>query len=151
MRSLLVACLLISSLARSVASAAEPPPTTTPDVLHGERYDGRKAPPEVRKNALVVPRLFLAVPRLVMRGIGRAAKPLMEWNERKHIAERVVGALTSDDGLVGVRPVINYELAFRPSFGVLYFNDRLPGGGHLMVSSAMAGPETILQNGHVTV
>jgi hypothetical protein len=146
MRTLLIALLLIGSIAR-----ATEPSTTPPDVVHGERYDGRKPQRSARYYWLAVPRLILAVPRLVVLGIGAAAKPAMEWNERQHVAERVVGALTSNDGLIGVRPVINFELNFRPSFGVLYFNERLPRGARVTVSTAFGGPETILQNAHATL
>jgi hypothetical protein len=146
MRTLLVAVVLAGSIARAGEPASAPP-----DVLRGERYDGRQLKRPARDYLLVVPRLVLLPPRLLMLGLGAVAKPVMEWNERKHVVEQVVGALTSSDGLVGVRPVINYELSFRPSFGVLYFNDRLPRGAHLTVSTAIGGPETILQNAHVTV
>jgi hypothetical protein len=144
MRTLLVALLCIGSVARADS-------TTPPDVLHGERYDGRKKKLPARSYLYAAPRVMLAPLRLVVLGVGAALKPAMEWNERKHVAERVVGALTSSDGLVGVRPVINYELNFRPSFGVLYFNERVPRGGRLTVSSAIGGPETILQNAHLTL
>ncbi len=146
MRTLLIALLLVGPAAR----AAEPS-TAPPDVLHGERYDGRAPQRSTKKYWLAVPRLLLLPPRLLVRGLGAAAKPAMEWNERDHVAERVIGALTSEDGLVGVRPVINYELDFRPSFGVLYFNERLPGHARVTVSTAFGGPETILQNAHATV
>ncbi|MDB4969690.1 MAG: hypothetical protein JWN44_5379 [Myxococcales bacterium] len=146
MRTLLAAFLLMSAVARAGEALSRPP-----DVLHGERYDGRNVKRPARDYLLVVPRLLLVPPRLLMLGLGAVAKPALEWNERKHVAERVVAALTSSDGLVGVRPVFNYELNFRPSFGALYFNDRLPRGAHLTASTAIGGPETILQSAHVTV
>ena len=127
----------------SVARAREKAP---PDVLRGERYDGRKPTRSARPYLLAVPRLLLLPPRLLVLGLGAGLKPVLEWNERRHVAERVIGALTSDDGLVGVRPVFNYELGYQPSFGVLYFDDR--GGAEVRVSSAFGGPETILQSLH---
>jgi len=63
----------------------------------------------------------------------------------------VNAALTSNDGLIGVRPVINYEATFRPSFGVLYFNDRLPHGMQMRLSSALGGPEVLAQDARLTI
>src|SRR5439155_25001229 len=148
MRSLVLAGLVATMLVGGVARAAD---SKAPDVRHGERYDGRDARPSVRPYLLAVPRLLLVVPRLAVRGIDAAARPLMQWNEREHIAERVVGALTSDDGLIGVRPAVNFESGYRPSFGVLYFTERLPRGTRVTVSSAIGGPETLLQDAHATV
>src|SRR5262249_48197918 len=49
------------------------------------------------------------------------------------------------------RPVFHYELAFRPSAGISYFNDRLPHGARATVSTEIGGLETIMQSARVTV
>jgi hypothetical protein len=144
MRNMLVSLILFSA----VAAAQE---TTPPDVERGERYDGRKVRTWPKKAALAVPRAILGVPRLVFLGLSAVAKPTMEYAERHHIPERVLAAITSPDGKEGVRPVLDYELAFRPSFGVLYFNDRIRDGGRFTVSLATGGPDTIITGAHATV
>jgi hypothetical protein len=146
MRTLLVAMFLVGSAMPASAANDDPP-----DVLHGERYDGRTRPSSARKYLLAVPRGLLLVPRLFMKGLGAVAKPLMEWSERNHVPERVNDALTSSDGLVGVRPVIDFELAFKPSFGALYFNNRIGRGAQLGISTAFGGPEIVLQSVHLTL
>jgi hypothetical protein len=135
----LVALVFVGSLARAQEQAP-------PDVLKGERYDGRKPQRSAKPYLLAVPRMLLLPPRLLVLGIGYGLKPLLEWNERQHVAERVIGVLTSEDGLVGVRPVFNFELGYQPSFGVLYFNDR--HDAQIRVSTAIGGPETILESVH---
>jgi hypothetical protein len=145
MRTLLVSFLL-------VAGAAQAQEAAPPDVAHGERYDGRDPQPSPAKRYLLaVPRLLLAPPRLLVRGLDAALKPALEWNERRHIAERVVGAITSEDGKVGVRPVIDYVAGYRPSFGISYFNERLPLDSRVTVSSAIGDLSTLQQNVHVTI
>jgi hypothetical protein len=141
MRTLLLVVLSWSL----VAHAAEPAPTP-PDVLHGERYDGLPQRRSTKKYWLAVPRALLAVPRLTLKGIGAVAKPAMELSERYHIPERVNAVITSQDGLIGVRPIVNYEQGFEPSFGALYFNRRLPHHAEATVSSAIGGPELLLED-----
>jgi hypothetical protein len=146
MQALLVVLLCMGPIAPARASAETPP-----DVLRGERYDGRAPQPSTRAALLAVPRLVLAVPRLVVRGLGAVAKPVMEWNEREHAYQHVLAALTAKDGREGVRPVFHYELAFRPSAGIVYFNHRLPHGTQASVSTEIGGLETFIQNARVTV
>jgi hypothetical protein len=143
--------LLVMLLGMGTATPASAAAETPPDVLHGERYDGRAPQPSTRDGLLAFPRLVLAVPRLLVRGIGAAAKPVMEWNEREHVYQNVVAALTSKDGREGVRPVFHWELAFRPTVGIGYFNHRLPHGARASVSTELGGLETIIQNARVTV
>jgi Omp85 superfamily domain len=145
MRTLVVTILL-------AAGAAQAQEAAPPDVAHGERYDGRDPQPSSAKRYLLaVPRLLLAPPRLLVRGLDAALKPVMEWNEREHVAERVVGAITSKDGKIGVRPVVDYVAGYRPSFGILYFNERLPNDARVTVSSAIGDLHTMQQNAHVTI
>jgi hypothetical protein len=144
MRALLIGVLMIGPL----AMAEEPTP---PDVLHGERYDGRVVERPRSDYALAVPRAILLVPRLLVAGLGAAAKPGMEWAERRRIPERVMAAITAEDGREGIRPVINYELGYRPSFGILYFYERIPRDGRFTLSIATGGPDAILASTHLTL
>jgi hypothetical protein len=145
MRTLLIAAVLVAA---GTARAEEPTP---PDVVHGERYDGRDRQRSARPYLLAVPRVVLGIPRLLMRGLDAAAKPLMEWNERRHVAERVIGAVTTDDGKIGVRPVIDYVAGYRPSFGLLFFDERLPRDARVTMSAAIGDQHTMQQTVHATV
>jgi hypothetical protein len=124
----------------------EAPQAQAPDPRLGERYDGRPQRPSAKKYLLAVPRVILGVPRLVMKSVAAVAKPVMEWSERERVPETITSAITSWDGLIGVRPVIDYQLAFRPSGGMLYFNNRFGGGAGVIISSATGGAEVMLHN-----
>jgi hypothetical protein len=123
--------------ATSGASDAE---AGAPDVLRGERYDGRAARRPARDLWLALPRLLLAPPRLVVRGLGAAARPLVEWSERNHVPETLASAITSADGRIGVRPTVDYQNEFKPSFGLSFFDQRLWRDLRLTVSAAFGGP-----------
>jgi len=151
MRTIVVGILLCTG---SIAAADEPDAApaqevTPPDVAHGERYDGRTVETWPKKAALAVPRALLAVPRLIVYGVGAGAKPLLEYNERHHVAERVLAAITTPDGKEGVRPAFDYEAGFRPSFGAMYFNDRVPNDGRFTTSILFGGPDTIVGGAHL--
>jgi Omp85 superfamily domain len=143
MRILIVMALVLGAGARTLDAA------TPPDVAHGERYDGRPKQSRAGRQALLaVPRALLAVPRLLVKGLAAAGRPMMEWNERHHVMERVNEALTSKDGLVGLRPEFDWQLAYKPSFGALYFNNH--HGVKLSLSSATGGPDIVLARAHAT-
>jgi hypothetical protein len=143
--------VVIALLALESLALAEGAPSQPPDVLGGERYDGRTMERSSRSDALFVPRLLLTIPRSLVRSLGIAARPVMEWSERNHVPDRVIAALTSEDGLEGVRPVVEYELSYRPAFGIQYFNNRLPKGAQLAISTATGGPEVILGDARLKV
>lgn len=107
------------------AAAAEPPP----DPSRGERFDGRRSDPAAarREAALAVPRLLLVLPRLVWRALFVPVGLTTRWIERHHVFQRVLDAITSRDGLVGVRPVVNIVSGIQPIFGLSYFNLRALG------------------------
>ncbi|HEY1585678.1 MAG TPA: hypothetical protein VGH63_08315, partial [Polyangia bacterium] len=144
MRALLITILLL-------AGAAQAQEATPPDVVNGERYDGRDKQSSAQPYLLAVPRLILVVPRLIVRGLDAVAKPAMEWNEREHVAERALATITSEDGKVGVRPVIDYVTGYRPSFGISYFNQRLPYDARVTASTAIGDLDTFQQNLHATI
>ncbi len=123
---------------------------TAPDVLHGERYDGRPAQPPRKQPGRALARALLTPPRLFIAGLGAVAKPAMEWNERDHVQQHITAALTSDDGLIGVRPVVNYEASFTPSFGLLLFDNRLPAGMRSQLSSAFGGPHVLANDARLS-
>jgi hypothetical protein len=117
-----------------------------------DRLDGRLPAPDPRKEALVVPRLLLAVPRLVFRGLAIAIGGAARVNERYRIYDHVMDALTTDDGLIGVRLAFDFASDLRPIAGLSFFYDRafgadtsfdarfLTGGPDLIVAGAHARP-----------
>ena len=61
--------------------------------------------------------------RLVFWPIGKVAR----WQEKTHILQRTVDAITSADGQVGVRPVFDFVTGYRATVGASVFNRRLLG------------------------
>jgi len=75
----------------------------------------------------VVPRLLLVLPRLVWRALFVPVGLGARWFERRHVLQRVLDAITSRDGLVGVRPTVGITSGILPIFGLSYFNLRALG------------------------
>src|SRR5260370_40871150 len=93
MRSPVLVALLLGT---SIASAGET--AAPPDVLHGDRYDGRAPQKSARKYVLAVPRAILAVPRLLVRRIAAAARPALSGGGRNPGPQRGDAALTPHHG-----------------------------------------------------
>jgi outer membrane protein assembly factor BamA len=108
------------------AAEAQAPP---PDPRKGESYDGREHGATWKDDLLVVPQLILTVPRLVLRAlfwpIGAAAR----WLDKEHAVERMMAAMTSDDGLIGVRPEVAFVTGYSATFGLSFFDDKIFGPG----------------------
>jgi hypothetical protein len=137
--------LAVLLLSVQVARAAEPP-----DPRRGERHDGRTVTRTPRDRALFVPRLVLAPIRLVIDGVAYQARMGMEFEQRHHVMQRLTDALTSEDGLIGVRPVISWALSFQPSAGLHFFHDRLLGPGTAFnLTFTTGGPEIIFAHAHL--
>jgi hypothetical protein len=125
------------------AAAEAPPvcgtasPDTPPDPRCGEALDGREVPlppgSQVGKAALYVPRQI---------GLGltwpfwRSA----DFIERHHIQDWYKALLTSDDGLVGVRPELNISTGLLPTFGAHFFYRRMPDDAEFRATAVTAGP-----------
>ncbi|MGZ3441031.1 MAG: BamA/TamA family outer membrane protein, partial [Polyangia bacterium] len=60
-------------------------------------------------------------------------------NERYQIYDRVLRALTSDDGLVGVRPAFDFMLDYRPVVGASFFDERMFGPRTALYARAEVG------------
>ncbi len=124
-RAALTLMLCLVAFARAApARGDEPPP---PDPSSPEFPTGRVPDPGVRNELLLVPRLVLAVPRAVVRGVAVPVRGVLVLNERYQIYDRVLRALTSADGLVGVRPAFDFMLDYRPVLGLSFFDDRIAG------------------------
>jgi len=100
-------------------SCALPAATRPPDPRCGETLDGREpADPTAARRA---GQIALAAPRAITRV---ALWPLVEgaeFLEYHRVIDRLRAFLTSDDGLVGVRPDLQYSSSFLPSGGLRLF------------------------------
>jgi hypothetical protein len=135
-----------AAAAQQTASAADPacaaPETERPpDPRCGEALDGRTtAPPP-----LTVARAALTVPRLATKAIFWPVVQASEVVERYQLVDWMDAILTTDDGLVGVRPIVHYSTSFLPSGGARFFYDRLPGqGSEIAGQFQTAGPQVML-------
>lgn len=133
----------------SVQVAADPPPCTgpasdrAPDPRCDETLDGRVT--AGLSADLAVQRAALAVPRFVVRGLFWPVVETTDVVEHNHLIDWMHVLLTTDDGLVGVRPVINYSTSFLPSGGARFFYRRLPGPGSEVAGLfETAGPAVML-------
>jgi Omp85 superfamily domain len=120
--------LLLLSLCSSAAAAEPAPVPPPPDPAAGERRDGRTVDPsKAHERALAVPRALLAPFRYLFKLIGWSVKPGADFDEHHHVHERVYNLTTSPDGLIGIRPVLNYQTRYIPEFGLRYFDHRTLG------------------------
>ena len=136
---LLVACL----------AGAEAPP---PDPSRGDSYDGVEHHPDATDDALAVPRIVLAPVRLVVKAIAVPFHHLLDWDEVNHVHENIFAAVSSRDGMIGVRPAFLYSISFAPVIGLRFFDRRLlgpktdfevtsmTGGVHIFYGSVTARP-----------
>jgi len=111
-----------------------------PDPRCGESLDGRGPPPP----APAVTRAALAVPRVAARVAFWPVVHTTELVERYQLIDWMDAVLTTDDGLIGVRPIIHYSTSFLPSGGLRFFDDRLPGAGTEIAGQFQtAGPDVL--------
>jgi hypothetical protein len=114
-----------------------------PDLRCGERLDGRTAaePSAARK----VGQAALAVPRVATRAAFWPVVNTADAIESRHVVDWARAVLTTDDGLIGVRPELQYSTSFAPSGGLRLFYRRLPGpGSEVMLRGRTAGPAIVL-------
>jgi len=104
-----------------------PPESRPPDPRCGEALDGRR-PPEP-PSALIVPRAVLWVPRLTSRVVFWPVVRTSDLVESNRVLGWARSILTTDDGLVGVRPELRYSTSFISTAGLRLFWKRLPGAG----------------------
>ena len=143
-RLIALACLLVAARAAAGEPTDEPPP---PAPTSPEFPSGRAPAPDVRDELLVVPRLVLAVPRALVRVIAAPVRGALVLNERYQLYDRVLAALTSADGLVGVRPAFDFMLDYRPVFGLSFFDERILGPRTTLDARAETGGERLVVAG----
>jgi hypothetical protein len=111
-----------------------------PDPRCGETLDGREAqlPPGSQAG-----KAALYLPKQLAKG---AVWPLWkgaDFVEDHHIADWYRAILTSDDGLVGVRPEVNISTGLLPTVGAHFFYRRLPDDAQFGATAVTAGPPVI--------
>ena len=114
-----------------------------PDPRCGERLDGRE--PTEPSTGRQVARAALAVPRLATKAAFWPIVKTTDFLEYHHVVDWGRALLTTDDGLVGVRPELQYSTSFLPTGGARFFYRRLPGpGSEVMARFRTAGPAVML-------
>lgn len=129
-RQTLALAVLVCGLLGGRASAVEPPvpPGPPPDPTRGDRYDGRARGPLMTPNeALVVPRLLFSPIRLALDAVAAPVQSLLTWEERNHVLGTILRALSTEDGMIGLRPAFLYSISFTPIVGVRVFDRKLLG------------------------
>lgn len=122
---------------------ALPAEQRAPDPRCGESLDGRTAaePSTARR----VGQAALLVPRVATRAVFWPVVTTVDFLEYHRVIDHARAFLTTDDGLVGVRPELQYSTSFLPTGGLRVFYRRLPGpGSELMTRFRTAGPEVFL-------
>jgi len=121
---------------------AGPDSERPPDPRCGETLDGR-APAEP-STARKVGQAVLAVPRLATQAAFWPVVKTADAAENYHVVDRMRAILTTDDGLVGVRPDVQYSTSFVGSGGLRFFYRRLPGpGSEIMLRARTGGPSIV--------
>jgi hypothetical protein len=138
---------MIPLVALILAAGADPcaPPdgTRAPDPRCGEALDGRR--PAEPSPARKVGQAVLAVPRVATQVAFWPVVKTADVVESRHLFDWAQAILTTDDGLVGVRPELQYSTSFAPSGGLRFFYRRLPGpGSEIMVRARTGGPAVVL-------
>jgi hypothetical protein len=119
---------------------AGPAEGRAPDPRCGDTLDGRVP----FTTPVTATRAALAVPRLAARAVFWPVVRTSEAVEHYQLLDRMTALLTTDDGLVGVRPVIHYSTSFIPSGGLRFFYDRLPGAGSEIAGQLQTGGPRVL-------
>jgi hypothetical protein len=122
-------------------SCAEPADTRAPDPRCGEELDGRSGEQQTPAGVEAA-RAVLWMPRMASRAVLWPVVQTSGFVERNHLQNWMTALLTSDDGLVGVRPLLTYATSFLPTIGAHVFYRRLPG--ELGAAARTAGPDVIM-------
>ncbi len=116
-----------SDTAPNAAPCTLPAADRPPDPRCGETLDGRV--PAGPSSGLAVSRAALLVPRLATRAILWPVVETSDVVEHYRLLDWLRAITTTDDGKVGIRPIINYSTTFLPTGGARFFYRRLPGTG----------------------
>jgi hypothetical protein len=143
---LLIAALLLSEPSEAAEPATDPCAAAeeerAPDPRCGETLDGRTAAtPSIARRA---GQAALAVPRVATQVALWPVVKTADVLEHYQVGDWARAIMTTDDGLVGVRPELQYSTSFAPSVGLRFFYRRLPGAGsEVMLRGRTAGPDIV--------
>jgi hypothetical protein len=130
--------------ANQAADCAQPVEGRAPDPRCGEALDGRAAPP-LPSTTHTVAQIALLPPRAIAAGLFYPLVQTADVVEAYHVQNWLEAWLTSDDGNVGVRPIVKYATGFAPTVGMRFFYRRLPGeGSGVSASFQTAGPSVLI-------
>jgi hypothetical protein len=141
---------LAVALGAAPARAADPGPSDcaaptadrAPDPRCGETLDGREpAPPSAARQAS---RVALWVPRAAAAGLFWPVVETSDAYEAHHVGDWLQAWLTTDDGKIGVRPMLTYATGFLPTAGLRFFDKRLPGDGTGFGASFQTAGQSVL-------
>jgi hypothetical protein len=139
----LIGALGAGAAARAQDPCARPAGERAPDLRCGEPLDGRS--PAEPPASLAAARIALTPPRLVAGAVLWPVVKTTDVVEHYRLLGWMEAVLTSDDGLVGVRPVLHYTTSFTSTAGARLFFRRLPGAGsEIGVSFQTAGPDIVI-------
>jgi hypothetical protein len=138
--------LLAAPASRAAApdpgDCAAPAGERAPDLRCGEALDGREpAPASVTRQAS---RVALWVPRAAAAGFFWPVVETSDAYEAHHVGDWLQAWLTSDDGKIGVRPLLTYATGFLPTAGLRVFDRRLPGEGSSVGASFQTAGASVL-------
>ena len=145
MTPLLIAALLATAvgdppLVPAADPCAGPVEDRPPDPRCGDALDGRSPP----GTPLTATRAALAVPRLAARAAFWPVIRTTEAVEHYQLLDRLTALTTTDDGLIGARPIVHYSTSFIPSGGLRVFDGRLPGAGSELAAQFQTGGPRVL-------
>jgi hypothetical protein len=123
---------------RAAGAQAQDAALGAPNPQQGERLDGRAPPVPPGGAGTVVARGALWPLRAASWLVLRPAEAATGYVERKNLYGRAYEALTSDDRLIGLRPVVIFDPGYALSGGLRYFDHRTLGPGSLLEASGEA-------------
>ena len=144
MNALAFSALLLLAPAGAGADPCDAPDgDRAPDPRCGESLDGRA--PAQPSTARKMGQAALAVPRVATQVVLWPVVKSADVVESNHVVDWARAILTTDDGLIGVRPELQYSTSFVASGGLRLFYRRLPGpGSEIMLRARTAGPAIVL-------
>ena len=134
--------LLLAEAEPGVDPCTVPDSERPPDPRCGETLDGRV--PAEASTGRKVGQAALAVPRVATQAVLWPVVKTADAVENHHVLDWAQALLTTDDGLVGVRPELQYSTSFVASGGLRFFYRRLPGpGSEIMLGARTGGPSIV--------
>jgi hypothetical protein len=138
----LIAAAVVPAAAAAEDPCAVPADERAPDPRCGETLDGRG--PAHASTGRQVARAALVVPRLATQAVFWPIVKTTDFLEYHRVIDWGRAILTTDDGLIGIRPELQYSTSFLPTGGARFFYRRLPAGSEVMTRFRTAGPAAML-------